>query len=72
MKSLYHAYEAYERRVIRGEMCTKVWKPAVPPKSRKPLLVLVGDLLIRAGLKIKRYQAAGKPMVLSPLTRSKQ
>ena len=71
MKSLYHAYEAYERRVIRGELDTiprNAVKQSVP---REPLLAQVGDLLIHTGLRLKRRYAAGKPMAWSPLTGSK-
>jgi hypothetical protein len=71
MKSLYHAYEAYERRVIRGELDTIPRKAVKHPAPREPLLAQVGDLLIRTGLKLKRRYAAGKPMAWSPLTGSK-
>jgi hypothetical protein len=71
MKSLYHAYEAYERRVIRGEFDTVSRKAAQPASPREPLLAQVGDLLIHTGLKLKRRYAAGKPMAWSPLTGSK-
>ena len=72
MKSLYHAYEAYERRVIRGELVSaprKAFKRATP---REPLLAQVGDLLIHTGLKLKRRYATGKTMAWSPMTGSKQ
>lgn len=73
MKSLYQAYQAYERRVERGELFPL--RPArshLTPASHEPLLVLFGDLLIQAGLKLKRRYAAGKPMAWSPMTGSRQ
>lgn len=72
MKSLYHAYETYERRIIRGELNTNPRKAVKRTTPREPLLAQVGDLLIHAGLKLKRRYAAGKPMAWSPMTGSKQ
>ena len=72
MKSLYHAYQAYERRVERGEFFT--YRPAKATKksaAREPILARFGDLLIRVGLKLKRRSATGKPMAWSPMTGSK-
>ncbi len=71
MSSLYHAYEAYERRVIRGEMETRAVKRAPAHVSHLSLRERLGDLLIRLGLKLKQRQAAGKPMAWSPLTGDK-
>jgi hypothetical protein len=72
MKSLYHAYEAYERRVIRGEFDANPKKVVKLLTPREPLLAQFGDLLIHTGLRLKRrYAAAGKPMAWSPLTGSK-
>jgi hypothetical protein len=71
MKSLYDAYQAYERRVIRGEFDKTSRAAANRPALHEPLLAQVGDLLIRTGLKLKRRYAAGKPMAWSPLTGSK-
>ncbi len=73
METLYHAYQAYERRVERGEFSTR------PPKKvyiryafREPVLARFGDFLIRTGMKLKcRYATTGKPMAWSPLTGSK-
>jgi hypothetical protein len=71
MNSLYHAYQAYERRVIRGEFDMFPCKPAIRPVPLASLLVQLGDLLIHTGLKLKRHYATGKPMTWSPLTGSK-
>jgi hypothetical protein len=71
MKSLYDAYQAYERRVIRGEFDKTSRMTAKRSAPREPLLAQFGDLLIHAGLKLKRRYAAGKPMAWSPLTGSK-
>jgi len=71
MKSLYNAYQAYERRVIRGEFDNAPGKAVNQPASREPLLVQFGDLLIRTGLRLKRRYAVGKSMAWSPMTGSK-
>jgi hypothetical protein len=71
MKSLYDAYQAYERRVMRGEFDQTSRKAANRTVPRDPLLAQLGDLLIRTGLKLKRRYAAGKPMAWSPMTGSK-
>jgi hypothetical protein len=68
MQSLYHAYEAYERRVMRGEM--NLPAPA-KPSLNPPLRARLGDWLIRAGTKLKTRSASGTSMAWSPLTRSK-
>jgi hypothetical protein len=71
MKSLYHAYEAYEHRVIRGEFDSIPRKAVKSAAPREPLLSRIGDLLIHTGLRLKRRTAAGKPMAWSPMTGSK-
>lgn len=71
MKSLYHAYLAYERRAIRGELDTATPRKAVRQVTFHPLQERLGDLLIMAGLRLKRRTAAGKPMAWSPLSGSK-
>lgn len=73
MESLYQAYQAYERRVIRGEFYQP--RPAVTYirySFREPALARLGDFLIRTGMRLKCRYAAGKPMAWSPLTGSKQ
>jgi hypothetical protein len=46
--SIYHAYECYERRVMRGEFSAR------SAGFHPPLAVRVGDLLIATGLRLKR------------------
>jgi hypothetical protein len=46
--ALYHAYESYERRVMRGEFAAR------SASSRPPLAVRIGDLLINTGLRLKQ------------------
>ena len=71
MKSLYHAYEAYERRFIRGEFDFYPKQAIKLTATSEPLMVQIGDLLIHTGLRLKRRYAAGKPMAWSPLIGSK-
>jgi len=71
MNSLYDAYQAYERRVIRGEFDKVPGKAANRPVPREPLLAQLGDLLIHTGLKLKRQYTPVTPMAWSPLTGSK-
>jgi hypothetical protein len=71
MKSLYHAYQAYERRVIRGEFDNppkKAQNLSTPPE---PILARLGDLLIQTGMRLKVRHAGSKPMTWSPLIGSK-
>jgi hypothetical protein len=67
MKSIYHAYQTYERRVARGEMDLYGTSPrrhgqqTLPPQG-EPLLARLGDALIRTGMKLKRTRRAGHAM----------
>jgi hypothetical protein len=71
MKSLYSAYLAYEKRVVHGEMQGKTSKITNRAHLSVSLLPRLGDLLVRAGMKLKKQQVAGKSMSWSPLTGSK-
>jgi hypothetical protein len=72
MKSYYHAYQCYENRAARGEF-DRLPAPKAPRKALSDLLEeQLGNILINAGLKLKRHAVAGKPMAWSPLTGSKQ
>ena len=72
MKSIYHAYQTYERRVARGEMDCYGTSPC-PPRERsvriphEPFLARLGDTLIRTGMKLKRAQRAGHAMPASTM-----
>jgi len=73
MESLYHAYEAYERRVERGEFSVPhSEKTYIRYAFQEPVLARLGDLLIRTGMKLKCRYATGKPMAWSSMTGSKQ
>jgi hypothetical protein len=72
MNSLYHAYQAYERRAERGEFSPEPAKKAPRQTSSETLEVRLGNILINAGLKLKRHAVAGKSMAWSPLTGSRQ
>jgi len=73
MESLLHAYETYERRAIRDEFSTR--RP-LQKQNRPPFTTIMesslGDLMIKAGLKLKRHALAGKSMAWSPMTGSKE
>jgi len=71
MKSLYNAYQAYERRVMRGELDNTRERAKKRSSTREPLLAQFGDLLIHTGQSLKRRQAAGKPMAWSAMMGSK-
>jgi hypothetical protein len=71
MNSLHDAYQAYERRVMRGEFDKTPRKTPMQTAPREPLLERFGDLLIHTGMRLKRRHAAGRPMAWSPMTGSK-
>lgn len=56
MMSLYRAYQAYERRVARGEFAVRAGS------SRQPALARLGDLLIQAGAGLKRRYGVPDPL----------
>ena len=64
MFSLLQAYQSYERRVIRGELQGRA------AARQRPLAVQVGDLLIAAGLRLKRPYCAEPSLTRSSLTGS--
>jgi hypothetical protein len=72
MNSLYHAYQCYERRAERGEFSPEPRKKVQRQVFPNILELELGDILIKAGLKLKRHAVAGKSMAWSPLTGSKQ
>lgn len=72
MKSLYHAYQCYERRAERGEFFPEPAKKISIAPTFKAAEIWLGEVLINAGLKLKRRAVAGKSMAWSPLTGSKQ
>jgi hypothetical protein len=71
MKSLYQAYEAYERKVMRGETGGSLQETTRQLEVREPLLAQIGEMLIQAGLRLKRRHIAGKPIAWSTVTGSK-
>ncbi len=71
MDSLYHAYEAYEKKAIRGEF-SNFPTPQKHLPYREPVLARFGDFLIRTGTRLKCRYATGKPMAWSPMTGSRQ
>ncbi len=72
MNSLYQAYQAYERKAERGEFSAAGRGSGNQrASSNEPILSQLGDVLIRAGLRLKHRSLGGKPMAWSPMTGSK-
>jgi hypothetical protein len=71
MNPFYSAYQAYERRVIRGEFDNFPEKAQNVAAQPEPLLVRLGDLLIQTGTRLKMQHANSKPIAWSPLMGSK-
>jgi hypothetical protein len=72
VKSLYHAYEAYERKLIQGALNAPRSKSSGIRKGvYAELVIRFGDFLIQAGIRLKRHYTAGKPMAWSPMTGNK-
>jgi hypothetical protein len=69
MESLYQSYQAYEKRVERGEFLPK--RKDAYPFTYRTMRARLGDMLIRTGLKLQGRDCAGKPMAWSPMTGSK-
>lgn len=61
MRSFLHAYEAYERRVIRGEFPTHPKKSLRKDSQVALLLAGMGDILIRTGMTLKQRYSPVKP-----------
>jgi hypothetical protein len=72
MKSLYHAYQAYERRVIRGEFLLARKTTPKAPATQIPLIEKLGDLFIQTGMRLKMRGADRKVMTLSLAMGGKQ
>jgi hypothetical protein len=71
MKSFFSAYNAYERRVVQGELDNIPGMVTNKPVPQKPLMVRIGDLLIQIGQRLKRQYVAEEPLTWSPMTGSK-
>jgi hypothetical protein len=74
MESLYHAYQSYERQVIRGVFCTRRPRTATGLSfTFECLMANLGDMLIRVGHRLKRRceirQTVGSSPVLGKLDR---
>ncbi len=68
MLSLYHAYQAYEKRLSRGEFNST---PATIRKARRvhhlPFTFRLGNLLIRTGVKLMQRTQAGHALTSSTM-----
>jgi hypothetical protein len=71
MFSLLNAYRSYERRIQRGEFDNFTGKEGTRPEKGGLFLAQFGELLIRAGMRLKRHRASGGSLSLSPTTGSK-
>jgi len=68
MDSLYHAYQSYERQAVRGIFCTRKTKTASHLSyAFEYLLSDLGDVLIRAGYRLKRHCETGQTVSGSPV-----
>jgi hypothetical protein len=60
MYALYHAYQAYERRMVRGELDrAAIAHRAKRGALRLPFAYRLGERLVCAGLKLQRRALAG-------------
>jgi hypothetical protein len=71
MGSFFQAYESFERRILRGEFFSPAGSRRKAASRAEPFLSRLGDVLIHAGLKLKRLTAAGKPLALSSISGSR-
>jgi hypothetical protein len=69
MQSLYHAYQCYERRVLRGELgkLTPAKFQPSPKVVRLPFTYRLGDRLVQIGLKLKGQAQAGHALSSSTM-----
>lgn len=68
MLSLYHAYQAYENRLARGEfdnLPARVRKPREVPHL--PFTFRLGNLLIRTGVRLMQRTQAGHALTSSTM-----
>jgi hypothetical protein len=71
MKTLFNAYQAYERRVMRGEFYGPAYRPSKASANSEPLLAQLGNLLIHTGQGLKVRYATRKPLIWSAAGESK-
>jgi hypothetical protein len=67
MYSLYHAYQAYERRAGRGELDEQAPLRRLPWAERSSFAYRLGDMLVRTGLKLKHQPLAGQALTSSSM-----
>ncbi len=71
MIDFFMAYEAFERKLMRGEMLPPVASASLRIAFLEFILEGCGDVLIRAGMHLKQHHSATKRMNLSsPLGRA--
>jgi hypothetical protein len=71
MDTLYKAYQAYERRVMRGEFYGPAYRPCKAAAQREPLLAHLGNLFTHTGRRLKAWNATRTLMTWSALGGSK-
>ena len=68
MLSLYHAYQTYENRLVRGEFNNA---PARVKKAREyprfPFAFRLGNLLVRMGVRLMQRTQAGHALTSSTM-----
>lgn len=68
MNHLYHAYQTYERRVIRDELAIPSAAARVHQSPiRQPLAYRLGERLVRIGLKLQRQTRAGHALTTTTM-----
>ncbi len=65
---MYHAYQAYERRICRGELDrTPIALRTKRVAGRLPFAYRLGERLVRAGLKLQRRALAGHALAFTTM-----
>lgn len=71
MISLLNAYQSYERRVQNGELDNYPEKKVKWAERGDLILAQFGELLIQAGLRLKRHRATSGSLSFAPMSGGK-
>ncbi len=71
MQSLVHAYQAYEQRVLKGELGENPAPQTLKPARfmRLPFTYRLGEGLVRIGTKLKNRTRAGHTLAAGTMAR---